>query len=94
MPKKKHAEEQKKADLYAKLKRKIAPTLARIEVLGEELKAFFRSNPDVPGLGDVTFHQSEQTRLDTKALRAELGAGIAKFEKTIPIESLHVRKAA
>lgn len=93
MPKK-HAEQRKKADLYARLKRRAAPIVAQLEVLGGELKTFFRTNPDVAELGDVSFSRTEQTRLDTKALRAELGAGIARFEKNVPIESLHVRKAS
>ncbi len=94
MLKKKTTQEKLTATSYARLKRRVAPLLARLEVMGEQLKEWFRAHPDVTELGEVQFHTSEQNRLDTKAIRAELGAGAARFEKAVTIESLHVKKAS
>lgn len=84
----------KHAARFAALKRKAAPILAEIEKLSEDLKAFFRAHVEVNALGDVGFSVTNRTTLDTKAVRAELGARISEFERITPVETLSLLRKA
>lgn len=83
-----------KAARFAELKRLAAPLTAELRKLDDELKDFFRAHPKVNHVGEVGFSVSQRNQLDTKALRAELGDGIARFERASPVESLFLLRQA